>query len=731
MKIKNIYAGIFTRCTIIVGAFLFLFTTVVNADITNVWDFSAKTNYYMPDEDVNIEVNEADKRAQLVLLAEENHFARMSDYTLPSVQSSFLKYGPPAIITLSKSGVNYNSYGTFTSRIYSNAPVANRWRYMLARASHDYMPDTSLVALYRMDDDGWLDVVSGLHGVAYGGVSFTGDAMLGSHSGSFRGGTHQDYVRTQGSSLLNGKSSFSIACWVKIRTYRSYAGLIASRGASTLQGIVQAPVATPGVMLYVTTFSGITAIQTYVARNKWTFIVGTFNTSADGRLRLYIDGALAKTGGSLSSTINQNDSFKIGVDDYNTTTRTSDGLIDEVAIWDRALSSNDVAALYVNYATMYPVRMQVRSGDSVATIVTNQFVGPDGTTNSFYPSGSQELIDCDDFGVSNLFAQYSTHLYSSEDGTKTPYLASVGFLGTEDIGYDDSLYDFERGDFALNTEVSNLSDPWPYVGLAKNINGGYQTSGIFESRVMQAVSGPDSTWNEITWTFAGEGLDNDLSGMIGMYHCENSWADSCAIGGVQSGNAIALTYTNAAKIGTQSAVFDGLNAMVDNFGIASLQSVEFWINNDNADDAVMSLTGLSFVSISNHMIIVSGFANAYPEVYINGSSASPRLKGDWNHVAIVWNGTVDSSGLMVGRVGSNYMDGQMDELAIYAGALSPGEILDHFVRGRAEVAGDIRFQARASNDPTFVGIEFVGVGGTSNSYHNTPGSLAAGPGEYF
>lgn len=76
----------------------------------------------------------------------------------------------------------------------------------------------------------------------------------------------------------------------------------------------------------------------------WNHIVGTFD-GATNTIKLYINGSLVdtETGQPSSTSANLSNNFHIGLSNGNT---YNNGLIDEVAIWDTALTANDIQRIY-------------------------------------------------------------------------------------------------------------------------------------------------------------------------------------------------------------------------------------------------------------------------------------------------------------------------------------------------------------------------------------------------
>ena len=72
--------------------------------------------------------------------------------------------------------------------------------------------------------------------------------------------------------------------------------------------------------------------------NEWFFVVGTYNGSTQ---TLYVDGSVAVSG-STSEVISNTTNATIGAVSYDTATAPMNGNLANVAIWNRALSSDEI-----------------------------------------------------------------------------------------------------------------------------------------------------------------------------------------------------------------------------------------------------------------------------------------------------------------------------------------------------------------------------------------------------
>lgn len=85
-----------------------------------------------------------------------------------------------------------------------------------------------------------------------------------------------------------------------------------------------------------------------ISRAVWTHVVGSYDGSS---INLYVNGVLAKTGAASGAILRANSGMMIGRDPGNVSSRSFVGAIDEVSIYNRALSANEVKARYDGSST--------------------------------------------------------------------------------------------------------------------------------------------------------------------------------------------------------------------------------------------------------------------------------------------------------------------------------------------------------------------------------------------
>lgn len=113
--------------------------------------------------------------------------------------------------------------------------------------------------------------------------------------------------------------------------------------------------------------------------------------------------------------------------------------------------------------------------------------------------------------------------------------------------------------------------------------------------------------------------------------------------------------------------FDGSSGYVDYSGdIGDVKSIEFWMNSDGDDSAILQLNDHSpadTVYISDDGNIETSFGDTI--IYVNGSSGYSVSTGSWHHVAITTDNPIIADAVTLGKAGTGYFSGLIDELGLY------------------------------------------------------------------
>lgn len=180
---------------------------------------------------------------------------------------------------------------------------------------------------------------------------------------------------------------------------------------------------------------------------------------------------------------------------------------------------------------------------------------------------------------------------------------------------------------------------------------------------------------------AGAGPFNGLIDDVRVYNRALSTAEISAIYNYASstvsdisGNNYNATSTDdnviVGKIG-QALSFNGANDFVSASNIGNVNSASFWINTSSTTQKMINLNATTYVELSNGTITATGFTS--PTIYIDGAVSSTLTSG-WHHVTITTGTTISASAVLLGKVGTNYMSGSLDDVRFYSRAITADEV---------------------------------------------------------
>lgn len=234
---------------------------------------------------------------------------------------------------------------------------------------------------------------------------------------------------------------------------------------------------------------------------NWHHVALTYDGSATGAgVKIYVDGSTSGGATVNFSTlttaheVRQDEPLRAGMSNWGS--HSYAGLIDEVAIWSSELSPADIVSLYERGSD--ELRFQVRSCSDVTCSGNPAFIGPDGTSATFYDETLNSSLGLPSLGLTNLAAnKYFQYLAIFKEDTRT---ASVPELSMVTV----SPGDFNASSPSISTVIGRTYSS--LNGFSETLGAGNQGLATYQ------LSNNGSSWyyhNGTTWASAATALHSN------------------------------------------------------------------------------------------------------------------------------------------------------------------------------------------------------------------------------
>lgn len=215
------------------------------------------------------------------------------------------------------------------------------------------------------------------------------------------------YVAVNDSNSLDFTGNFTLSAWIKpAKATQGY--VVEKQGAYMLQ-FISGTNTTQGGIYIAGTWTAL-ATSSAIPLNTWSHVVFTYNKS---NAIIYINGVSSGTGSSTSNIDTNNNPLWIGAKNSTDRTRDFNGSIDEVGIWNRALTSTEVTQLY-NYGSQF--ESGYRSTDFEARRYNPNF----------------GIFEKPDTIISDVYSPQSLNSYMFEKGSPYKYKDPTGHIAGEE-----------------------------------------------------------------------------------------------------------------------------------------------------------------------------------------------------------------------------------------------------------------------------------------------------------
>lgn len=282
-------------------------------------------------------------------------------------------------------------------------------------------------------------------------------------------GINDQVVVNGASAAIAGSAELSLTCWVYPRNnvtsfpdLDGYAGFRNEIDAdfyllqlynNNLEGRLRN---SSGTVFTVTTTTGVTL-------NQWHHVGLTFDGST---MTIWIDGAAAASAPASGTITNTSANFSLGNINFNTQPFWFKGKLDEVALWRRALSAEEMQCLGAappdsgdsDLALYYDCDQGIAGGDNTGITTLTDGVGAfDGSLQGFALTGTaSNFVQGTVFGtqISDQICPGGTYLFNDQT------LTDPGVYTTT----------YSTGGLCDSTVVLTLTQTAVNIGVAQNMN---------------------------------------------------------------------------------------------------------------------------------------------------------------------------------------------------------------------------------------------------------------------
>ncbi|MFH1376409.1 MAG: UbiA family prenyltransferase [Candidatus Woesearchaeota archaeon] len=465
-------------------------STLINGNL------NAQDNKYSNSDNINFASNENHLHNTLY-----TDYIELNSGTYPAPSISFSEPTPAnATSTLNTSfiiNVSINDSGDDINQVIYNWNGTNYSIY-----------DDNLVLMYNFDNVSEIgEDISGeggensylvdLSGYNNSGSSTAGYSMRWNSSGKYGGagrfstGIADDGIQVNDSGSLK-PANITIAAWVYRYDWHIYGSVVSKMSNGNWEdGYMLGSIETNNdIAFWVTNYTNI-ATTTIADDNKWIYLTGVYNGTT---VMLYIDGILVDSSVYTDGITHSNGILQIS--QHNIFVTGWNGLIDEVRIWNKSLSPDEIQFMYKSNLNKYDSgkwNLNINQTKNATSVLDKgNYTYQTFAIDSFSATNSTEVreITIGDFDSPNVT------LESPDTGyvTISPYV-SLTCNATDNGNLNNiSLYTNQTGSWMLNQSVGISGNSSVKFNLTNVTNGGYIWN------CLAYDTNDNSDWGNSNWT---------------------------------------------------------------------------------------------------------------------------------------------------------------------------------------------------------------------------------------
>ena len=317
--------------------------------------------------------------------------------------------------------------------------------------------NNGLIAYYPFSGNA-LDSSGNNNNPTYNSATLTADRFGNPNSAYYFDGS-SSYIQVPNSSTLNPTSTISISVWVKPTGF--YGGTcqnnyIMQKGVSTGYGLefssqgyshggtCSLPLDTLHQNFYgPTAYADNNTYQPYIKRNNWYHVVYTFNGTT---AKIYINDTLSLTTQENFTTFSSTSPLYLGSFGNSSFPYWFNGVLDDIRIYNRAIDSSEVTALYTAPNPVQTSTKPLTLKDGLIAYYPFNGNALDSSGNNNNPSVNTATLTTDRFGNAN-----SAYLFNGTNSyMQVPASASLDTSSSVSLSLWVKLNGFYTGQCAGN-----------------------------------------------------------------------------------------------------------------------------------------------------------------------------------------------------------------------------------------------------------------------------------------
>lgn len=583
--------------------------------------------------------------------------------------------------TLSDSSSNTLGFGggTFFGTAYSSSKLilasANSCDATSTNCSSldsSWTPQFSSIVAYWKMDNSFADAVGSNTGTANNGATFTTSAKIGTHAGSFDG--VNDYVSVSDSTSLDLSTNLSIAMWIKPTSISANPYVIA-KGVSGGKAGYGIQLKSTGDLVF--SIRDDNSDQDLAASNTDSVFTGVWQqiiiTYAAGSVKFYRNAQLLATVSAAGTSL-KTDGGGLQIGSLDGTADFFTGSIDDVAIWNTALSATEVRQIYDRQSAKYSGLFTSRVIDNLSSTSWSSFTW--ATTLPFYkeiPNGNG----------------------STNSETSTAYSSLVGTTGST----------------SDNDSLTGLIGTWHFNGADASIASGTTISDASSLGNTATTSDSDAsaTMKRIPGVLGDALLFNGADDAVDADGVSNDLATNAGTGSFAVWVRRDFTDGDNTRDRYIFQLFADANNQIDWFYDTTADNIAFSFVGNGTTVAGATMTEANLSRGEWHHLVATWSTTADQiKIYLDGVQTGATVTGLTALTSTPTNFTMGNN-----TVHAKNWQGPIDEATLWSRALTATEVKQLYRRG----ANRVKFQLRTCSDSTCsTGPSYVSPGGGISNF---------------